>query len=715
MAAMFLKDIREFKKDRQKLLKSKIMADDLVEQSKPRYENFANMLIGMEAKGIPVAGEMLDGLYEYLMVCLDVYTYSEYGSVMIDDHTYDIVMNIYRDASGTAGMSHADVIQNLTTWKFVEHEAPFMVGTITNKLYTFDALDEALHNLKLAGYNAIFYAPKFDGVSACVSWDGHDIAFAVTRNDGVQGQDITEVVKVMNSAKHIFSSKNPPGYYKVELVVSTEDFNTLQEIKAYANRRSSASGIISTPKNKDLGVYLTAIPLAWVNYAGDRVDYIARHYLSGMVDINPRDMRTTVVHETILDILHKIRQPDFPFRVDGVVMFPVPANNKPNTNDLMADSMAYKVNTQETFTKVIGVYMSVGRTGLGKPMARVEPCELNETVCCDVSLGSMDIFSSLGLHRNEEVIVYAAGDVVPQLKLPEERRFPRNATRFKMDIHCPYCGSSMRFRGGVTSDIYCLNPDCPRVRSGRIVNFLVKLDVGEGFRDEIFYKLVDKHVINGIVDLFQIDKYREQIARIIGPNMADQLITSMDALTTKEYEISQVIGACGIEGIATRTCQKIFREFTIHYLMHQDPERMMLRLLSIDGIGPATAETMCKWLAENHDFIEFLMNKMRVIDDPVVYGNVVFTGFRNKDYQPLFKRIGFPVVEGVNGDTVAVVYVGDLMTGNAKKAAARNIPLIHFSDIDILLKHLEDESDFISKSNVSYTHDDIIRGIRRRL
>lgn len=705
---------KTFARDHQRLVSAKIQADDLLKFASV-YDEFAKMVIEMETRGFPFGEEIVDAMHEWIMVCIDVYTYSESGAVLVDDHTYDMLMRIYMHASGNVLISTADYISSTSTWGFMEHEAPFMVGTVSNKLYTVDALDQALTALIRMGYRRIFYAPKFDGISVAIKWSGEEILYGITRNDGVKGQDITELVQRIQHYKKIFTSKMPAGYYKCEIVVTSPDFEELIKLKGYANRRSAASAIVNTPKNLQYAQFATILPLAYVDFEGTKITYLAKQYLEGVVETASKDMRTEAVLSRIEEILEIIRQPTYYARVDGVVIFPVPENDKPNLNDIMASTLAYKVNTQETITQVEGVYMSVGRTGLGKPMAKVVPCEVNETIVTDVSLGSMEIFSGLGLHRNEEVLVYSAGDVIPQIRLPDERKYPKNSTRLRMDIHCPYCGSTMRFKTGSTADIYCLNQDCPRVRSGKIVNFLDKLEIAEGFRDEIFYKLVDNHVIHNITDLFRISEMREKVAALIGHQMTENLIRGLKDLTEKEFEISEVVGACGIDGVATRTCQKIFREYTVNYLLKQKPERMYLRLMTIEGIGRVTAETICMWLDENRDFLEFLMDHMKVIDDPVTYGNVVFTGFRNKDYAQKLKGIGFPVVETVNSETVACIYVGDTHTGNAKKASLKGVPLIHFSDIDYVMKQLQDESDFIQRTPEQFEKMDIIRGIRRRL
>lgn len=707
--------LTELKKIRRQVKKNDLHVDDVLRTKKTVFDDFARGLLGLEAEGMPLSDEVIDAMENFLMICLDVYTYSETGGVLVDDHTYDVVMNIWKRCGG-AHLQYADTIQNNALWGFRKHESPFMVGTISNKIYTVDELKFNLEKLQLAGFSRLKYAPKFDGVSAAVDWDGEEITSGVTRNDGVKGMDITKVIQVMNQQKHIFTKQMPPGHYKCELVVSTEDFNALCEIKGYANRRSSASAIVSTRTNLPYAIYLTAIPLAWVNFQGTQMQYLAGNYLPEKLQPNPRVMDIDFVYANIEDIMNYIRQPSFPFRVDGVVLFPMlTENDAPNLADLMAHCLAYKINTQEAITHVKNVYMSVGRTGLGTPMVEVEPCDVNETVCTSASLGSMDIYSGLHLRRGEEVTIYAAGDVIPQLKKSDIRKYPKNAPILQMDIHCPFCGAVLRFKRGSTANIYCLNPQCSRVKSGKIVNFLEKLDACEGFRDKIILKMVEKRLVSSIQDLFALDKKRDVMVTEIGPTNTDKFLAGLNELKQNEYEISQIIGACGIDGCSTNTCRTIFADFTLDYLMHLDHETLQRRLLNIEGIGISTAETFANWLFDNRDLVNFLIQNMNVMDDSITYGNVVFTGFRNKEYVPIFKELGFPVWSGVNKDTVAVVYVGDITTGNGQKAAKKKLPLVHFSEIDTLVKILKDISKQLQIDPTKYDKEECVRDIKRNL
>lgn len=707
--------LAELKKLRRQVKKNDIHVDEVLRTKKHIFEDFSKGLLGLEADGMPFSDEVIDAMENFLMICLDVYTYSETGGVLVDDHTYDVVMNIWKRCGG-AHLQFADTIQNNALWGFRKHEAPFMVGTISNKIYTVDELKFNLEKLSFAGYNRLKYAPKIDGVSAAVDWDGEQIVSGVTRNDGVKGMDITKVIQVMNQQKQIFTSKMPPGHYKCELAVSTEDFNAIREIKEYANRRSTASAIVSTRTNLPYAIYLTAIPLAWVNFQGTQMQYLAGNYLPENLQPNPRIMDIDFVYSNIEAIMHYIRQPSFPFRIDGVVLFPMLSDNDaPNLSDLMANCLAYKINTQEAITHVKSVYMSVGRTGLGTPMVEVEPCDVNETVCTAASLGSMDIYSGLHLRKGEEVTIYAAGDVIPQLKKSDVRKYPKNAPILQMDIRCPFCGSTLRFKRGSTANIFCLNPNCPRVKSGKIVNFFEKLDACEGFRDKIILKLVDRRVISSIQDIFNLESKRPILVSEIGPINTDKLLDGIRQMKQNEYEISQIIGACGIDGCSTNTCRLIFADFTLDYLMQLDVETLQRRLLNIEGIGVSTAEIFANWIIDNRDLVNFLIQNMNVMDDALTYGNVVFTGFRNKEYVPIFKELGFPVWNGVNKDTVAVVYVGDITTGNGQKAAKKKLPLIHFSEIDTLVKILRDISKHLSVDPTKYDKEECVRDIKRNL
>lgn len=712
---MDIKFPRQLKSLRNKLISTKMSVNDIMELA-PSFQSYAKKVLDEESVGV-YSTDIVKSLEDFLMICLDVYTYSENGESLIPDYTYDRVMNVFCDLFERERLSYSDYIASTMLWPFVEHEAPFMVGTINRKIYDVNTLDMFLQQYVRDGYQHILYAPKFDGISAAVTIRNGNIEQAVTRNDGVKGQDITEVIRRMNKAKKIFTKETTPdGYYKCELVVTTDDFANLVQLKPYKNRRSAASAIVQSPSNLIYTEFLTAIPLAWVNFNGTQMRYLASQYGEKYVS-DTNNFSTDVVYENIERLLHHIRSAEYPVRVDGVVLFPIRGNqDEPNTTDLMANCLAYKVNTQEGITRVKSAYMSIGRLGLAKPMVLMEPVEVNEVYMQRATPGSMAQFASMNLHEGEEIVVFAAGDVIPQIRLPDPRSYPKNAPRLTIDLHCPYCGRKLRPKPVSDANLYCLNPRCPRVLAGRISNFLEKLEIAEGFRDNTFFTLVQEKVVQTIDDLFFLNKKVEMITRVLGSRLeAEKLIKGLYDLRSKTFEVSQVIGSLGIDGISIKTCQKIFREVELDELLEMKKNRIYLELMNIDLVGPATAEIMADWINENRDFIEFLLQHMKIVPDRIVYGTVVFTGFRNKEYSDAFKELGFPVADSVTNGTVCVVYSGDTTTHNAKRAISKNIPLVHLSQIDNLLAELKARVIDLSNKDIRYGIPSLIKDIRRHI
>lgn len=707
----FLKSLSRLRK---KLIASELSTADLC-QMKADFEQVAYEVIELDEQQKPIPSEIATSLEDFLMICLDVYTYSDDGSVLIPDYTYDQVMGIFCDLFKRERMAYADYINSKTIWPFVKHEAPFMVGTISRKIYDLDTLEVYLDAFKRDGYQRLLYAPKFDGVSSAVTFRNGIIEKAVTRNNGVEGQDITEVIRRMNRKKKIFDrNRTPDGYYKCELVMTTKDFEELKEIKPYANRRSAASACVSAPSNLPYAEYLTAIPLAWVSFDGSQFKYLASQYAEGIIN-HPENFSLATVYDNIEKVLHHIRTSDYPVRTDGVVIFPIyTTHDTPNTTDLMANAIAFKVNTQNAITRADYAYVSIGRTGMAKPMLHVEPVEVNETIVKDVSLGSMSLFASKNLHKGEEVIVYSAGDVIPQVKMPEIKSYPKGAERLTLDLRCPYCGKKLRPKKETDdADVYCLNPRCPRVLSGNISNFLEKLEIADGFRDRTFLALVEAKVVYTIEDLFTLHKHFDEVSKALHSDIeAEQLIKALSVLKERTFEVSQVLGACGIDGIGQKTCQNIFSEISLDALLDMKKSRVAMELLGIDGVGMVTATTLGEWINENRDFIDTLRSNMHIVNDAMKYAQICFTGFRNKEYAEIFKKLGFPVVDGINGNTVAVVYAGDGTTGNAKKAMARYIPLVHVGQLDYLQEVLEEESKRLQKPGTIFSKGNLMRAIQ---
>ena len=135
-----IKFIRSLPRIRKRLTSGTMSVDDIVAM-KDDFSKLAYFIIDQDRDKGKIDDELIGILKDFLMICLDVYTYSDNGDVLIPDYTYDQVMGIYCDAAKCERLAYADYISSSTIWPFVKHEAPFMVGTISRKVYDLDTLE----------------------------------------------------------------------------------------------------------------------------------------------------------------------------------------------------------------------------------------------------------------------------------------------------------------------------------------------------------------------------------------------------------------------------------------------------------------------------------------------------------------------------------------------------------------------------------------------
>lgn len=654
------------------IVNEELFVDDIL-KFKPQFQDYAGKIItGMVKPDDPE-------VEAFLKICLDVYTYSAEGEVLITDSEYDQCMRVYRTIGKHENIIFADEIGR-SHWQFVEHKVPGVVGTI-DKVYNYQDFKKYLGKF----YNVKYFiiAPKYDGVSCDVEVEDGVIISGTTRYNGFIGQDISRLIKNAHNAQTFIDPNHRTGHYKCELVVSTADYNELTTIRKYANRRSATAGIINTPKNINLAKFITIIPLAFYSPVTKEYEYLA----PGQKRIDyysPADL-----FEEVELMLEDIRQFDFPFRVDGVVIHPSRDTlGYPNEADLMDICIAYKVNRAEGKTHIRYGYMSVGRLGKGVPCLKVAPVEVNETIVEDASLGSYDKFLSMDLREGEEVIVFSAGDVIPQIKLPQLRMNVENRDILKIPKVCPYCQTKMtRFN----TEYYCKNQQCPRIITGRIANFLDKMGL-MGFSDrsieDIYYGLgvqsIPEFMDLTVEDLLPLEGW----SKISATN----LVTGLQELMKKPVSVSQFFGSMGIDKISEKKCRKIFEYVTVDELMGGKPlKRILYELQCADGIGPKTAETFIDFVIDNDQMIEELLKRFTLERNIKYLGNLVFTGFRPpKEIRDRIYDMGLEISESVGGETLAVIASSlDKESTKSKAAYRKGIPIYHASELNQVLDDLQ--------------------------
>lgn len=666
---------------RKKLKSGKITVEDL--QS---YQEELNHSRSRFLKKKVLSQEQFDELKELLMLYLDYYTYSEDGDVLISDHDYDELMIHYIENGGSL-ISRADKLEFQSQWDFIKHEEPGMVGSI-KKIYTYDELYAYMMKWKpFHGVRRWRIAPKFDGISSAIKINSKGIILSgATRNDGTEGQDITKVIRQSSNGKTIgsfYGEKAKSGkdiWIKTELVMTSNNFNKLQEEKKYRNRRSATSGIVNSPKNLEFAKYITVIPLA-VKLPNGEIEYAPLDSKEISTD-NPNRMM-----EEIEKMLSVIRDSSYPIRTDGVILYPLGEDAQTNYDDIMDNAIAYKVNTEEALTKVEYGYVSVGRMGYGIPMLKVTPVEVNETTVEDVSLGSFDKFVNMDLHEGEQILVYSAGDVIPQAKIPEIRHYKESAKLLKIKKRCPYCNEKLE-RVGAGGQYRCTNPSCFRILSGKITNFLIKLGA-DGISDRTVEDLMTAGLLKDIPDLFYLTVEQISPLQNYGEESAKLIVNEIQRIKDAPIETSALLGALGITGISKKKCKNLIQAIPLTKMLKMKKNTLEWELYDAENTGEKTAKQFAEFISENKKMIQFLVDTMNIVKDIQYKGNVVFTGFRDPDLEKEFNKLGYEISSSVNNSTVVVVDASySHESTKCKEARKKGISIEHKSNVDLVLKGL---------------------------
>lgn len=654
-------------------------------------------------------------LKRFIEMNLILYTFDPDGRVMISDTAYDRCMRKYCH-QGHMQITTTDyeptVKVDATKWEILPHEHREMVGSITK---SYD-IDKMVNVLGLAKKNHIFIryhiAPKYDGNSVCMNCKNGEVKSATTRKDGKGGQNILPVLKNAENFYEVqkFLLENRPVALKCEILVSTANYEKVKHL--YANRRSAASGITSSPKNIKLGYALTIKPLLakYITEDGPQYVYLADKFGLCGVD-EPKDLgkpSSNLDAYMIKDMLEKCKNTSYPFRVDGVVVYAELNNPQLYSIDAMDTSLAYKVNSENGETEVLGGYISIGRTGLATPMISVDPVDVNETVVTDVSLSNIKKAKKLGLHIGDRVIIESSGDVIPMIKEVVKRS--KKGEPVKFEELCPYCNKRLEMVSakkakslgdGIFDDdkesltLKCTNPSCPRILAGRLTNFCEKMGM-EGFSDTSFLSMIHEDAIHSFIDLVSIaldEIERTNFVRTMagvdgwGENNIADFIDEVVSIFETPVKEDVFFGALGIPNVSLNKASVIVREISVKKMLKliedKDYHKFIDALSDIKGIGPGTARAVYDYLYQYFKDIRAAYNACEIIPFIETLGSYACTGFSNSEkaeIQELLAARNYSLDSLTKKSLGLICKSTALTTGKMEKAQKYGIPIMTYEE-----------------------------------
>lgn len=550
---------------------------------------------------------------------------------------------------------------------------------------------------------------KYDGTSISLTYKNGKLVQAVTRGDGVKGDDVTANVKTIRSVPLQLEGNNIPAEFEIrgEILMPFSVFEKLNKEREeegetpFANPRNAASGtlkmqnssIVSKRKLDCYLYYLLGKEIPTRNHYGN---------LLSAKDWGFKVPANTKLCKNIDEVIAFIKEldtkrDDLPVPIDGIVI-------KVNSLDMQEElgftaksprwAISYKYKAERVSTKLEEVTYQVGRTGSITPVANLASVQLAGTTVKRASLHNADIIQNLDLHENDTVYVEKGGEIIPKIVGVELSLRSVDAKVVSYIENCPECDTKLIRKEGEANH-YCPNEmGCPPQIKGKIEHFISRraMDL-DGLGEETIDLLFQKNLISDVSGLFKLRK--EDITPLdrMGDKSALRILNSIE--NSKQVPYERVLYALGIRYVGVTVAKKLAKAIpSIDLLAASTLEE----LIEVDEIGSKIAESIVEYFSS--DYHQNLIHKLRefglqlekeIIEDEtasdVLEGlSIVISGSFNKysrdELKDLIEKHGGKNVSSISKKTSFLL--GGEKVGPSKLAKLEKLGLEMKSEDDFL-------------------------------
>lgn len=554
---------------------------------------------------------------------------------------------------------------------------------------------------------------KYDGTSISLTYVDGKLVRAVTRGDGVQGDDVTDNVKTIRSIPLQLRGDNFPAEFEIrgEILMPWEVFEALnkereeQEEPLFANPRNAASG---TLKLQNSAIVATRNLDAYFYYLlGDQLpsdDHYENlmHARSWGFKISDAIRKFDRLEELSGFIDYwDVNRKNLPVATDGIV-FKVSSLKQQRQLGYTAKSprwaIAYKFQAERAETRLNSVSYQVGRTGTVTPVANLDPVQLSGTIVKRATLHNEDIIRSLDLHIGDQVYVEKGGEIIPKIVGVNKEVRLLTGEPVTFIKRCPECGTPL-IRYGDEAAWYCPNESgCFPQQTGRVEHFISRraMDI-EGLGTETVELFFRMGMVRTPADLYRLDE--QQIASLerLGEKSARNIMEAVER--SKQVPFERVLYALGIRFVGETVAKKLAYAFQhIDRLAAATEEE----LIAVDEIGGRIARSVMEWFGSprNRELIDALRDagvqleisaeQMSERSDRLQGATIVisgtFTHHSRDEYKSLIDRHGGKNTGSVSAKTTYLL-AGENM-GPAKLEKARKLGVQIISE-DEFLKMIE--------------------------
>lgn len=449
---------------------------------------------------------------------------------------------------------------------------------------------------------------KIDGLAMSLIYRDGRFVQALTRGDGVVGEDVTHNVKTIPSIPMHIPLQ---GEVEVrgEVYMPNASFQMLNEEREkngeelFANPRNAAAGSI---RQLDSSVAAKRKLDAFWYYFVNAQEYDIHSHEEALQKMSEMHLRVNPLRKVcerideVWQFIEEITEQrnDLPYAIDGMVIKvdDLDAQNRlGSTVKVPRWAIAYKFPAEEVITKLLDIVVTVGRTGRITPNAVLEPVRVAGTTVSAAQLHNEDMIKEKDIRIHDDVVVRKAGDIIPEVVRPLLER--RNDTQavYHFPTHCPICGSEL-VRFPEEAAHYCINQDCPARVVESMIHFASRdamdIDTLGDKKVEFFHK---QGFLNTIEDIYCLKEHRQELIDLEGfkEKSVDKLLDAIE--DSKQNPLEDLIYGLGIRQVGKKAAKVLAKHFlSMDALMAANEEE----LVAIKDIGQITAESITAFFHE---------------------------------------------------------------------------------------------------------------------
>ena len=649
--------------------------------------------------------------YNYYVLNAPVISDLEFDKLMRELQDLEALHPEYYDPNSPSVRVGSDLNKNFTQ---VEHKYPMLsLGNTYSQAEVTEFYERVSKSLNEEF--ELCCEMKYDGTSISLTYEDGKLVRAVTRGDGVRGDDVTDNVKTIRSIPLVLHGEGYPKNFEIrgEILMPWnvfEELNRERELREeplFANPRNAASGTLKSQNsavvaNRKLDAYLYYL-------LGDNLPHDG-HYENLQeaakwgFKISHISRKARTLQEVFYFINYwDVERKNLPVATDGIVLKVNSLRQQRNLGYTAKSprwAIAYKFQAERALTKLEKVTYQVGRTGAVTPVANLDPVQLSGTVVRRASLHNADIIASLDLHIGDMVYVEKGGEIIPKITGVEVSARPAGSEKVTFITHCPECGSEL-VRYEDEAAYYCTNETaCPPQIKGKIEHFISRRAMNiEGLGPETVDLFYQEGLIHDIADLYTLQT--ADICRLerMGEKSAENIIQGIER--SKEVPYERVLFALGIRFVGETVAKKVAKAFrSIEALASANLDD----LIHVDEIGEKIAGSIIQYFAneKNRILVERLRQsglKLEADEEDLsgysdklkgmsIVISGVFARHSRDEYKALIEKHGGKNVGSISKKTSFILAGDNMGPSKLGKAQQLNIPI---KDENEFLAMIEEE------------------------